>query len=522
MRKILCLVLVALMAIPAYALAEAKLGDVLLGPWSAWSTHAPVQTDGVVVETRTGSKHVTKNVFTYRRFEYFNTKKGMWYATSTAEPGTAMQAGSGRWVTKTFDEKLPQVGLVNLQKCYQGQWFYEEMDVQDLGDVATTEYRYRTKTVVQCTLGRHDAAIARGSTYQIEPEVADGVKITYQSADTSVATVDLNGLVKGVGIGQADINLMVGGNRVACLRLSVGERLAGLASGSYAIQLIGTDEFLSPIGGVAKQGASLFTANYIPEAQRLFRFQGVAESAFRVRLVSPQMLYLSVRDKGKRVGLYGRSNKYGQSFSILRLKGGQDLIYLADDPTQFLAVSRTGQLEMREFETLSTSIRWKLTKEGEEQKQSATWHLPYQQNGKCYMSQNFSFGVHNGVDVGSGGERVPALSVADGKVIETWTGCEHDYGKKTNGEGNQVDPCGEKSYGNYVIVQHANGMRTMYAHLSRVLVKKGDRVNQGDFVGITGSTGSSTAVHLHLEVRDSGNNPLNPRLFMEFPAVKKE
>ncbi len=520
MRKILCLVLALLLAVPACALAEAKLGDVIYGPWSEWSEAAPIQRSGVVIETREGTRQVTKDVFSYRRFEYFNTKKDMWYATSTAEPGANMRPGSGRWATKSFDTKLKLVGIVNLQKCYEGQWFFEESETVDLGVEPVTEYRYRTKTLIQCQLKTHDAAIARGATYQLEPTVGSGVKIWYRSSDTAIATVDQNGLAKGVGIGQVDINVMVGAERVECLRLNVGERLAGLASGAYSIQLIGTDEYLAPIGGVAKQGAALFTANYIPEAQRLFKFQGVAESAFRVRLVSPQMLYMSVNEKEKRVGLYGRSNKYGQSFSILRLKGGQDLIYLADEPTKFLAVSRTGMLEMREFETLSSTIRWKLTKEGDERKQSATWTLPYQRDGKSYMSQNFSFGTHNGVDVGSHGERVPALSVADGQVIETWTGCDHDYGKKTNAEGQQVDPCGEKSYGNYVIVMHANGMRTMYAHLSRVMVKKGDRVSQGDFVGMTGSTGSSTAVHLHFEVRDSGNNPLNPRLFIDFPAVK--
>lgn len=70
------------------------------------------------------------------------------------------------------------------------------------------------------------------------------------------------------------------------------------------------------------------------------------------------------------------------------------------------------------------------------------------------------------------------------------------------------------SYGNYVVVSHSNGMRTLYAHLSSRLVSPGETVSQGQTIGCIGSTGSSTGNHLHYETwtgssSSSRTNPMN-------------
>lgn len=67
------------------------------------------------------------------------------------------------------------------------------------------------------------------------------------------------------------------------------------------------------------------------------------------------------------------------------------------------------------------------------------------------------------------------------------------------------------SYGNYVVVSHGSGNTTLYAHMSSRSVSVGDYVNQGDVLGITGSTGISSGPHLHFEITENGTrvNPLN-------------
>ena len=68
-------------------------------------------------------------------------------------------------------------------------------------------------------------------------------------------------------------------------------------------------------------------------------------------------------------------------------------------------------------------------------------------------------------------------------------------------------------FGNYVMINHGNGITTLYGHNSRVVVSVGQAVNKGDIIAYSGSTGNSTGPHCHFEVRLGPNltrtNPLN-------------
>ena len=66
-------------------------------------------------------------------------------------------------------------------------------------------------------------------------------------------------------------------------------------------------------------------------------------------------------------------------------------------------------------------------------------------------------------------------------------------------------------WGECVIIQHADGIATLYAHLSQVVVKVGEHVERSQIIGYSGSSGNSTGPHLHFEVIVNGStkNPIN-------------
>lgn len=99
---------------------------------------------------------------------------------------------------------------------------------------------------------------------------------------------------------------------------------------------------------------------------------------------------------------------------------------------------------------------------------------------------------HAGIDIGSPyyQEVVAAL---DGEVI---------YANATKG-----------GLGKAVVLQHAQGLRTVYAHLSIIIAREGDTVRQGQAIGGVGNTGRATGPHLHFEVRRN-RTPLNPEAYL--------
>lgn len=72
------------------------------------------------------------------------------------------------------------------------------------------------------------------------------------------------------------------------------------------------------------------------------------------------------------------------------------------------------------------------------------------------------------------------------------------------------------SYGNYVVIQHDNGISSLYAHMNSRAVKANDIVKQGQVIGYVGTTGSSNGYHLHFEIRENGVK-VNPVLY--YPSI---
>ena len=111
--------------------------------------------------------------------------------------------------------------------------------------------------------------------------------------------------------------------------------------------------------------------------------------------------------------------------------------------------------------------------------------------GSRYIFGSYSF--HSGIDIA--GAYGAAIKAADGGKV-TFAG---------TGTG------GFWSYGNYVVIDHENGLQTIYAHCSSLDVRAGDRVYQGQVIARVGSTGRSTGNHCHFQVKVNGTtvNPWN-------------
>ncbi|MCX7748426.1 MAG: M23 family metallopeptidase [Clostridia bacterium] len=82
--------------------------------------------------------------------------------------------------------------------------------------------------------------------------------------------------------------------------------------------------------------------------------------------------------------------------------------------------------------------------------------------------------------------------------------------------GEVIEAQKDASFGNYIKIQHENGLQTLYAHCSALLVKKGQKVKKGEVIARVGSTGNSNGPHLHFEVRKGGKT-INPLSYITLP-----
>ncbi|MCF6242413.1 MAG: M23 family metallopeptidase [Bacteroidales bacterium] len=105
--------------------------------------------------------------------------------------------------------------------------------------------------------------------------------------------------------------------------------------------------------------------------------------------------------------------------------------------------------------------------------------------------------MHKGIDLVAK-KGTPVMSTGIGKVIKT------GY---------------TRTAGRYVKIDHGYGYVSMYLHLSKILVKKGEKVKRGDVIGLVGNTGRSTGTHLHYEIQINGK-AVNPEYFFDKRLLK--
>ena len=104
-----------------------------------------------------------------------------------------------------------------------------------------------------------------------------------------------------------------------------------------------------------------------------------------------------------------------------------------------------------------------------------------------YKTKKMHYGIDFSAEIGT-----PVYATGDGVIKKA---------KKNNSGG----------YGKYIIIDHSDDYKTLYAHLNEITVKKGSKVKRGDIIGYVGNSGKSTAPHLHYEVhyKDQKIDPVN-------------
>lgn len=179
--------------------------------------------------------------------------------------------------------------------------------------------------------------------------------------------------------------------------------------------------------------------------------------------------------------------------------GGVDLDLSADDA--FLMPSEKRKLAVIDSALTKEQLLEKLDLQLQNLK-----HIPLGLPSKGRLSSGYGYRkspfrkgrtrqMHHGVDVAVDW-RSPVNATADGIVVKaSWKG----------------------AYGKTVMIDHGNGIKTLYGHLTKISVKEGDNICRGQRLGFAGSTGRSTGPHVHYEVRVNGK-PKNPMPFVKLAS----
>lgn len=102
---------------------------------------------------------------------------------------------------------------------------------------------------------------------------------------------------------------------------------------------------------------------------------------------------------------------------------------------------------------------------------------------------------HNGVDLGWNNSKYN-----NDQNYNVYANCKGEVAEIQTGIPNSPGATGTRSWGNYVLIKHPNGMHSRYAHLKEVRVSKGQTVDENTIIGVMGNTGNSNGTHLHFEV----------------------
>ena len=436
-----------------------------------------------------------------------------------------------------------------------GSWYYALFpdSVSFTDDQPANHYGYLLKSkvtfpVTGIRVSPKSLSLNKGETATLSSEVMPGYasdkKVTWSTGNAKIATVSANGKVTAKATGTTTITAKTsdGGRTDSCViavklpapaisAIKSGGNLkvtttwnvvAGTASYTllYATEENGTYK-VAKAGIQSAAKAKTVTATHAAPGYKVFYYRVVAVHA-NTSCNSDRSVVKSFNTLLPPAGLSGDSN--GSSITITWKK----------------ALGATGYVVYRASEAKGTYEKIKTIKKGKGEKVLVTYKDKKIASNKIYYyqvrslraiaakkaiqslsSENLSylnalrlswpvsgkvsseFGYrehpvthdkkfHKGIDI-SVAKNTPVKAAAYGTVVSAgWAG----------------------GYGNYIIIDHGNGIRTCYAHNDRFNAKVNDKVKSGQVIAFADSTGMSTGNHCHFEVKE-GRNFVNPRGYLE-------
>ncbi|MEW5845337.1 MAG: M23 family metallopeptidase [Bacteroidota bacterium] len=204
------------------------------------------------------------------------------------------------------------------------------------------------------------------------------------------------------------------------------------------------------------------------------------EGIYRI-IFEAEPIPVSVREAG-----IGGVNRYAELEKLTNNK------LIIETTRKVDALTKKAYIQSRSFDEITD-----LAKRKEEMLRSIPAIMPIRDKDLTRVASSFGMRIHPFYKV---------LKMHNGMDFTAPTGTEIF----ATGDGFVVDiNSAQRGYGNHVIIDHGFGYSTLYAHMSKVIVHKGQRVRRGMVIGYVGNTGTSVAPHLHYEVHRNGQ-PVNP------------
>ncbi len=250
-----------------------------------------------------------------------------------------------------------------------------------------------------------------------------------------------------------------------------------IVSGKYPVaSFVGSDKAASLLSGDVKtyKGETLSVELSVKSVQTL-------SDTVVIEYQSKKIFTDGLRDGVEKVVSKGYNGEGTETYQIVSING----VVTERNVVSFEVISDASD-EIVRVGTCSDGIKTATL---------GTFTKPYDGIITSYMGPRWGR-THKGIDIAQHGSCYgdPAVAAADGVVVlSEWHG----------------------GYGNCVVIDHGDGVHTLYAHFSERSVEVGDVVSAGDEVGKIGSTGNSTGPHLHFEVYVDGE-AVNPLIFVDY------